>query len=202
MYPPNRNPERAHVTDNLDPGTPTILAGDFNTVFNRSLDRCGSVVVDTSRESSAAFAQLFKEVCCEDIWRYLHPSSSAFTWSREDGSFFSHIDLIGCPFAWVPSVSACDIVPCLFSEHCALAFSVSVPDVIPHGPGLWKLNVSILEKREYFDIISDFWAQWKYCKPVYSSPAKWWEDGKSKIKGLTISSCASGPAKPLSVVMS
>ena len=43
LYAPNRNPERdhffAHVTDNLDPGTPTILAGDLNTVYNRSLDR-------------------------------------------------------------------------------------------------------------------------------------------------------------------
>ena len=168
MYAPNRNPEQdhffAHVTDNLDPGTPTILAGDFNTVFNRSLDRCGSVVVDTSRESSAALARLFKEVCCEDIWGYLHPSSSGFTWSRADGSFSSRIVLVGCPFDGVPSVSACDIVPCPFSNHCALAFSVSVPDVIPHGPGLWKLNVSILEEREYFDIISDFWAQWKYRK--------------------------------------
>ena len=83
LYAPNRNPERdlflAHVTDNLDPGTPTILAGDFNTVFNRSLDRCGSVVVDTSRESSAALARLIKKACCEDIWRYPHPSSSGFT---------------------------------------------------------------------------------------------------------------------------
>ena len=126
IYAPNRNPERdnffAQVTDNLDPGTPSILAGDFNTVFNRSLDRCGSVVVDTSRESSAALARLFKEVCCEDIWRYLHPSSSGFTWSREDGSLSSRIDLIGCPFAWVPSVSACDIVPCPFS--LSLCFSI------------------------------------------------------------------------------
>ena len=193
LYAPNRNPEQdlflALVTDNLDPGTPTILAGDFNTFFNRSLDRCGLVVVDTSRESSAALARLFTEVCCEDIWRYLHPSSSGFTWSRADGSLSSRIDLIGCPFAWVPSVSACDIVPCPFSDHCALAFSESVPDVISHGPGLWKLNVSILEEREYFDITSGFWVQWKYRKAVYSSLTKWWEDGKSKIKGLTISYC-------------
>ena len=86
-------------------------------------------------------------------------------------------------------MSECDIVPCPFSDHCALAFSVSVPDVIPHGPGLWKLNVSILEEREYFEIISDFWAQWKYRKAVYSSLAKWWEDGKGKIKGLAICYC-------------
>ena len=65
---------------------------------------------------------------------------------------------------------------CPFSDHFALEFSVS-------GPGLWKLNVSILEEREYFDVISDFWSRWKYRKAVYSSLGKWWEDGKSKIKG-------------------
>ena len=112
----------AQVTDNLDPGTPTILAGDFNTVFSRSLDHCCSVVVDTSRESSAALARLFKEVCCEDIWRYLHPSSSGFTWSRADGSLSSRIDLIGCPFAWVPSVSACNM--CAMSIFRSLCFRI------------------------------------------------------------------------------
>ena len=95
------------------------------------MDRGVSVVVDTSRKSSAALARLFKEVCCEDIWRYLYPSSSGFTWSRADDSFSSRIDLTGCPFTWVPSVSACDTVPCPFSDHCSLVFSVSIPNVIP-----------------------------------------------------------------------
>ena len=130
IYAPNRNPERdlflAHVTDNLDPG-------DFNVVFNQSLDRCGSVVADTSREGTVALARLFKEVCCEDIWRYPRPSSSCFTWSRVDGSFSSRIDLIGCPFTWVPSVSACDIVPCAMSVFRSLCFGILCirPDVIP-----------------------------------------------------------------------
>ena len=189
----NRNPERdlflTYVADNLDPGIPTVLAGDFNTIFNRSLDRCGSVAGDTSRESTANLTRLFEEACCEDIWRCLHPYSSGLTLSRADGSFSSRIDLIGCPLFWVPSVSVFDIVPCPFSDHCALVFSVSVPDVIPPGPGLWKLNVSILEEKEYFDVISNFWAQWKHRKAVYSSLAKWWEDGKARIKGLTISYC-------------
>ena len=77
LYAPNHNPERdlflAHFTDNLDPGTPTILAGDFNTIFNRSLDRCGSVVVDTSRESSAALG--FLRRCAVRIFgdTFIHP---------------------------------------------------------------------------------------------------------------------------------
>ena len=51
--------------------------------------------------------------------------------------FFSPTDLSGCPFTWVPSVSACDFVPCPFSDYCALVFSVFVRDAIPH----WSRSV-------------------------------------------------------------
>ena len=55
-YALNGNPERdlffTYVTDNLDPGTPIVLAGDFNTVINGSLDRWVSVVVDLEHCSS------------------------------------------------------------------------------------------------------------------------------------------------------
>ena len=55
-YAPNRNPEwdlfLTYVTDNLDPGTAIVLAGDFNTVINGSLDRWVSVVVDLEHCSS------------------------------------------------------------------------------------------------------------------------------------------------------
>ena len=55
VYAPNRNPARDQffndAVTNIDPSVPTILVGDFNTVFDRSLDRAGSCVADTSRES-------------------------------------------------------------------------------------------------------------------------------------------------------
>ena len=54
------------------------------------------------------------------------------------------------------SVSSCDILPCPFSDHSAVLLSVSVPDAVPPGPGLWKLNTSILNEEEYVWVISDF----------------------------------------------
>ena len=39
-------------------------------------------------------------------------------------------------------------------------------------------------------LISDFWSRWRCCQLVFPSLALWWEAGKSKIKGLTISYCA------------
>lgn len=98
---------------------PTVLAGDFNKVFDRSLDHASSDPFDSSRESSS-LRHLFDSCCAIDIWRYLNPSSSGFTWTRWKGNVASRIDLLGVPYVWVPSVSSCNIVPCPFSDHCAV----------------------------------------------------------------------------------
>ncbi|XP_044174347.1 uncharacterized protein LOC122957977 [Acropora millepora] len=137
VYAPNYVPERddffSDVASRVVPSVPTVIVRDFNTVFDRAIDRMGSVVGDVSRESSIALGRLFSDVYFIDIWMYLHLSSSGFTWTKADGSLSSRIDLIGCPYIWVVSVSACDILPCPFSDHCAVVLSVSVPIVVPPG---------------------------------------------------------------------
>lgn len=86
IYGPNHNPARDQFLDDLhariDPSKPTILAGDFSTVFDRSLDRAGSNPSDSSRESSSSLQNLFDSCCVIDIWRYVHPLASGFTWTR------------------------------------------------------------------------------------------------------------------------
>ena len=65
--------------------------------------------------------------------------------------------------------------------------SVSVPIVFRPRHGLWKFIVSVFEKQGYFHLIRDFWSTWRRRKHVFPSLARWWEVGKSRIKGLTIS---------------
>ena len=54
VYCPNRNSARDQFLDDLhskiDPSIPIVLAGDFNTVFDRSIDRLGSDPADSSQE--------------------------------------------------------------------------------------------------------------------------------------------------------
>ena len=186
LYAPNRNPARDSffngISDAVDPSIPTVLCGDFNAVFDRTLDRFGSSSDDTSRESTPALTRLFDSCCVVDIWRYLHPDSTSFTWNRSDGQLASRIDLVGCPYPWVSAVASCDIVPFSFSDHCAVLFSFSIPDVIPPGPGLWKLNVSILQDEEYVKLITNFWLTWQRSQNNFASLSDWWELGKRKIK--------------------
>ena len=168
---------------------PMVLCGDFNTVFDRTLDCFGSSSDDTSRESTSALTRLFDSCCVVDIWRYLHPNSSSFTWNRSDVQLATRIDLVGCPYPWVSAVSTCDIVPCSFSDHCAVLYSFSIPDVIPPGPGLWKLNVSILQDADYVQLITEFWLTWQRFQNNFVSLSDWWELGKHKIKELSINYC-------------
>ena len=62
-----------------------------------------------------------------DIWRERHPNVSAFTWFRPDRAPASCIDVIGCPYAWVPYVSSVDILPCPFTDINPCSFSINLP---------------------------------------------------------------------------
>lgn len=39
--------------------------------------------------------------------------------------------------------------------------SRSIPDVVPPGPGFWKLNTSVLNDPVYVALISDAWSSWR-----------------------------------------
>ena len=148
LYAPNRNPDRndffSFCESRIDPSVPTLLCGDFNAVFDRSLDRRGSNIFDTARESSEVLFALFRECCVADVWRVLHPTQRSFSWTKSDGSYASRIDLVGCPYSWLHHVQSCDILVCPLSDHAAVVLKCVIPDPIPRGPGRWKLNCSVL----------------------------------------------------------
>ena len=159
-YAPNRNPAWNDFLDDLpsyiDLFLSTVICGDFNTVFDRSLDPSGSIVFDSSIESMQAMSALFVSCCVLDIWRYLHPQCKQFMWTKLDGFLSSRINYISCPYAWISSISSCDILSCPFSDHCAVIMSGFFPASIPRGPGIWKLNTSVLLLEDNVDLVSSF----------------------------------------------
>ena len=194
LYAPNQVRERSaffeSVCSIIDPGIPTVVCGDFNTVVDRSTDRRGSDPLDMSRESSLALINLFRACCVTDVWRDLHPLTPGFTWESPDHSRASRIDLIGCPAVWAPFVSSCSIVPCPFSDHAAVFLSLSPPVPIPRGPGRWKCNVSVFRDPTLRSKIESFWLYWRSRQPFFPSVGKWWDKGKKSIKSLISHHCA------------
>jgi len=194
LYAPNRNPDRdeffASCESSIDPSVPTLLCGDFNAVFDRSIDRRGSNIFDTARESCATLSSLFNSCCVADVWRILHPTQAGFTWTKSDGSFSSRIDLVGCPYSWLHLVRSCELLPCPFSDHSAVLFSCPIPEPLSRGPGRWKFNLSVLSDENFVSIIKDFWVSWRLCKESFDSLQSWWDRGKERLKGIIIDFCS------------
>ena len=92
VYAPNPNPDRdcflVDVTTLINPAVPTLLCGDFNTVFDRSVDRRGSCPFDHFCESTAKLVSLFSKCSVVDEWRSLHPTDH-------------HMDQTG----WIPCIA-------------------------------------------------------------------------------------------------
>ena len=190
LYAPNRNPARdqSHVLD-------VESCGNLNTVFDRGLDRSGSDIDDTSRESTPFLIRLFDSCAVVDIWRALHPSDRSFTWLRPNSAAVSRMNLVALPTFWLPFVSSFNHLPCPFSDHCVVALSFAVPQVLTGGPEVWKLSVSVLVEEEYFSLISSFWASWRERKSDFLTVMDWWEVAKSKIKGLSVTYCKARAAR-------
>jgi len=115
IYAPNPNPDRddffVRCVNAIDPAVPTLLCGDFNTVFDCAVDHRRLCPFDVSRVSSGMMASFFSDCCVVDIWRELNPGVSAFSWCWPDGALASPLDLIGWPYNWVPQVASVDILP-------------------------------------------------------------------------------------------
>ena len=190
LYAPNRNPARdqSHVLD-------VESCGNLNTVFDRGLDRSGSDIDDTSRESTPFLIRLFDSCAVVDIWRALHPSDRSFTWLRPNSAAVSRMNLVALPTFWLPFVSSFNHLPCPFSDHCVVALSFAVPQVLTGGPEVWKLNVSVLVEEDYFSLICSFWASWRERKSDFLTVMDWWEVAKSKIKGLSVTYCKTRAAR-------
>lgn len=191
VYAPNRNPERdsffEYVRGQIDTLVPTIICGDFNTVWDRRADRRGSDPTSTGRESSSVLHSLFQDIAAVDVWRKLHPDTRSFSWTRPDGSIASRIDLFGFPLAWTHLVLSCDIVPCPFSDHDAVFLVTSLPEPFPKGPGRWFFNISLLRDPSFVEAFNFMWSSWRAKKPGFPTLQAWWDRGKEHIKRMAIS---------------
>ena len=193
IYAPNRNPARDAFYDGisplLDPIVPNIVAGDFNSVADLARDRRGGNPSE-HYDSVVRLRRLAHVSSSVDIWRALHPDDQAFTWSNPLSTISSRIDRIYCPISWLSNISSSRIIPCPFTDHCAVVFSISdIPSALAIGPGYWKLNCFYLNDVALRLKIASFWSSWRNQKFFFSSPLSWWDVGKAHIKAICIEHC-------------
>ncbi|KAI4896125.1 hypothetical protein NFI96_006640, partial [Prochilodus magdalenae] len=88
------------------------------------------------------------------------------------------------------------VSPRWYSDHMMVKATASI-NAPSFGRGYWKLNVEVLEEREYQTLFRDHFAAWRGCKVDFASPAAWWECVKERTRALTIHYCSRRKAEKL-----
>ena len=196
LYAPNKNPDRnaffSSLTGLIDLTRPTFVCGDFNSVLDSDLDRLRrasytGAASSRTQDSGPALHSLLSYTETYPLWRTLHPSQTAYSWTHASGTFASRIDMVWAPSCLEQSIRECEYHPSFLSDHQYLLVKFVLDDRISTGPGVWKFNTSLLEDPSYCALVSSFWAFWQshYTPEAFSSILEWWDQGKFYLREVT-----------------
>ena len=197
IYAPNQPRERMKFIDTISQyifknpdgslrGEPIIL-GDFNNIENIDLDKNGASWGGAT-SGHQQITNLKQEYNLHDIFRELNPNIRKYTFYCNRYNSSSRIDRIYGTTNFKSLVTKCDISRCPQSDHEYVCCSFHT-DNAQRGPGVWKINNSILQDQAFRDKFVNFWNHWQQQKADYGDIQTWWDLGKIKIKSLCREYC-------------
>ena len=131
-----------------------IIGGDFNLAMNPKIDR-----YDPKANNNEKAKQVLKEFMNQlnliDVWRFHNPEEIKFTWQKiiRNGYNASRIDMFLLNYGLLAQ-SKSQIKPAILSDHSLVIVEIEIQPIV-RGPGLWKLNVDILNDIEYAKCLND-----------------------------------------------
>ena len=90
-----------------------------------------------------------------------NPQTKSYTWSQKSPQIFCRLDY------WLVSnnlqdfVNSTEITPAIKTDHAAIEITLTDSYQNAKGPGLWKMNVSLLEDENYLKDLENKLPQWK-----------------------------------------
>ncbi|KAM4748998.1 LOW QUALITY PROTEIN: uncharacterized protein WCC33_006413 [Rhinophrynus dorsalis] len=105
------------------------------------------------------------EASLRDAVGSMGAGSVNYTWSRPDGSQHSRIDFVFTSRAIQHKQNS--MVPCYFSDHRAIHFQGALGKGFPPGPGSWKLNCTLLERRDIMEELRSAYGSWEQDKACF-----------------------------------
>ena len=131
-----------------------IIGGDFNTFLDVDKDRKNGLK-DCHKNIRKKLNTIINTNSLTDIWRVQHPNTNKYTWhSNTKPIIFSRLDYFLISNNLVNFVSKTEIKSGYNTDHSIITLNVNFVK-IDKGPGVFKINNSILLQNEYQKIIKN-----------------------------------------------
>ena len=190
IYAPNNTSERKkffasleqwikrHITENLS----FVLTGDFNTAINKEDRKSG--LIDPC---SSQLVKIINGLRLLDIWKNKNPQNIMYTWeSTSNSNIKSRIDYIFISKNLSPVAENSSIISAPVGDHRGVTLKLNSKKDLP-GPNYWKLNVSVLQNKDYCEqIIKIFQQLTQECSSQGMRKTVIWDLFKVKVKEFSI----------------
>ena len=88
-----------------------------------------------------------------DIWRKIHPFKRLFTYHNPDKTIHTRLDRIYT--SKKIKIKTSKIQPFL-SDHDGVSVTFQISEENPRGSGIWKMNTSILQQKQFKEFFKAF----------------------------------------------
>uniref|UniRef100_A0A1A8VGD5 Endonuclease/exonuclease/phosphatase domain-containing protein n=1 Tax=Nothobranchius furzeri TaxID=105023 RepID=A0A1A8VGD5_NOTFU len=161
-----------------------IIGGDFNDVSDDTVDRLPPRFTSISFKPTEFLSANYH---LTDVWRYMNPDATQYTWSNSSRSSRSRIDL------WLMSTHGLQYVTDVsyshapLSDHKLISLRLKGVKEQPSIRGYWKFNNDLLDDRKLKESVS-FLVE-KTFKEREMDPIQKWEFFKYKVQETAIKCC-------------
>lgn len=176
-----------HSLPNMDTHQ-LILGGDMNTVMSPSLDRSSTKTLSSSK-SSLVLQSYLDTYGVVDVWRFLFPSTSQYSFFSPVYQTYSRIDYFFVDKKLLSKVRSCTYSGIVISDHSPLLLELSFPN--QKCMYSWRLNPLLLSDESFVKYISeqiDIFLKTNITTDVTYGTI--WESLKAYLRGHIISYCS------------
>lgn len=179
IYAPTNPSEQKGFFDTIHecffPNSFMVMGGDFNCIES-DLDNFGG-------NSSTCFdlKDLRAVHRLVDIWHRKHGRQTQCTWFNASKSIATRLDKFFIAHDLVDRTTYCEISPCSFSDHDSVELRFDLQNVFSHGPGIWRLNLELLEEENFCAMISELIRKRILHQEAFPSIHDWWDFLKDSV---------------------
>ena len=132
----------------LDANCIPIFGGDFNLIFDTSLDSSGGNP-SLKKRSLAKLMQTMQNLDVTDIFRVRYPLLKRFTFHRKNPRMQRHLDYFFTSNALQEFIGDVKVLPSFMSDHSPIFISINFISDVVRGRYGWKFNNSLLTDDKF-----------------------------------------------------
>ena len=194
IYAPNKVNEqvifftdlkKSMLANKISEGDNIIAGGDWNTVQQIKLDKVGGLQ-EAKPTVIAGIADIKAVFEINDIWRIKNPEKKRFTWRQKTPNIQCRLDFFLVSESLYDSVENTDILPSMISDHSPIYLGLKFIPKIVNGAGLWKLNLSLLDDKQYCEKLEINLKSWQTKYSFIENKNTIWELIKYEIRQFSI----------------